>query len=127
MQINELVAEWRIAKEAKEIAEERFDKVQNELTQFMLVNEIKSDLASVSGRDYKVTVVAAESTRVDAEGLRKAMGAVAFRRVCKQRVDNKLLEKAIADGVVSAEVVSEHVTIQQNTPYARVTPVTGEE
>lgn len=127
MQINELVAEWQIAKEAKEIAEERFDKIQNELSQYMLVNEIKSDLVSVSGKDYKVTVVAAESARVDSEGLKKAMGAVAFRKVCKQRVDNKLLEKAIADGVVSAEVASKFVTIQQNTPYARVTPLKDEE
>lgn len=127
MQIDELVAEWQIADATLKAAKERFDKVQNELAQHMLVNEIKSDLVCVRGEDWKVTVVAAESTSVDADGLRQAMGAVAFRKVCKQRVDNKLLEKAIADGVVPAEVVAQHVTIKPNTPYVRVTRVTGEE
>jgi hypothetical protein len=126
MHIEELVAEWQIADATLKAAKERFDKVTNELAQHMLVNEIKSDLVCVRGEDYKVTVVAAESTSVDSEGLKKAMGAVAYRKVCKSRVDTKLLETAIRDGVVSAETVASYVTIKNNTPYVRVTTVTGD-
>jgi hypothetical protein len=127
MKFDEMVAEWQIADATNKAAKERFDKITNELAQYMLLNEIKSDLVCVRGDDYKVTVVAAETVRVDEEGLRKAIGAVAYRRICKQKVDNKLLDAAVRDGVLSLDTVAEHVTIKKNTPHVRVTRSLGED
>jgi preprotein translocase subunit SecD len=123
MAINEtLVLEWQVADAALKVAKERFDKVTNELAQEMLVQEIKSDLVCVRGDDYKVTVVQGETMRIDDEGLRKAMGAVKFRKIVKSKVDRKLLEKAIKDGVLDISNVSAFVSIAPNKPFVKVTP-----
>jgi hypothetical protein len=123
MAINEtLVLEWQVADAALKIAKERFDKVTNELAQDMLVQEIKSDLVCVRGSDYKVTVVAGETMRIDDEGLRKAMGAVKFRKIVKTKVDRGLLEKAIKDGLIDISNAAAFVSITPNKPFVKVTP-----
>jgi len=127
MAINEeLVLEWQVADATFKAAKERFDKVTNELAQEMLVQEIKSDLVCVRGDDYKVTVVQGETTRVDDDGLKKAMGAVKFRRVTKTKVDTKLLEKAVKDGLVDIDTVAAFVSITPNKPFVKVTRVVGD-
>ena len=98
MAINEgLVYEYQIAKAALEVAKERFDKVENELCQEMLVSQTKSDLVCVRGDDYKVTVVAGETVRIDEKGLRDFLGGRNFNKVCTKKVDRRLLEAAISD------------------------------
>lgn len=116
-----MVAAYNEAKAEKIAAEERFAKIESDLCQAMLVDEIKSGLVSVSGDVFKVTVVAKETTRIDDNGLRKLMGAVAFRKVCKPpKADGKLLEKAIKDGLVTADAVSPFVSFTENKPYVLV-------
>lgn len=124
-----MLAEYNEAKRQKAEAEERFDKIENELAQAMLVEQIKSDLVDVSGDVYKVTVIAKETPRIDEAGLREFMGAVKYRKVCKPpRADVKLIEAAIRSDVLSAETAARFVTYTTGKPYLRVTPYTeGEE
>jgi hypothetical protein len=129
MAINEeLVFEYQVAKAALEVAKERFDKVENELCQEMLVSQTKSDLVCVRGDDYKVTVVAGETVRVDEKGLEKYLGKRVFKRLCTYKVDKKLLEAAIKDPAMplSPESLSAFISITPNKPYVRVTKDTGD-
>lgn len=125
----ELVAEYQVAKATLAAAKERFDKVENELVQDMLVQEIKSDLVCVRGKDYKVTVVAGESVRVDEIGLEKYLGKRNFKRLCSYRVDKKLLEAALTDPSIplSAETAAKFITIVPNKPYVKVSDYKEEE
>jgi len=124
----DLVLEYQVAKAAWEIAKERFDKVENELCQEMLVSKTKSDLVCVRGEDWKVTVVQGETVRIDEDGLRKFIGARQFNKVCIKKVDRKALEKAIVNPSfpLTPEELSAFVSITVNKAYVRITKDTGE-
>lgn len=120
----EMVADYQIAKAMLAAAKERFDKVENALCQEMLTTQTKSDLVCVKGLDYKVTVVAGETVRVDEKGLEKFLGKRVFKKLCTYKVDRNALEKAVAspDFALSPEELAAFVSITANKPYVRVSP-----
>lgn len=82
------------------------------------VKSIKLDLDT---RTITGTLVAPESVRMDEAKLRKLVGAAAWKKVTTPVLDQKKLQKAIADGVVSIEDVSACSEVKHSAPYVRIT------
>jgi transcriptional antiterminator Rof (Rho-off) len=126
MALDDMVAEWQVAKATLEAAKERYDKITNDIAQQMLVEGVKSDLVHVHGTDYKVTVVQSETLKVDEDSLVKALGKRMYNKVSVRKVDKKMLELAIKDGEISPQAVANSMVISKSTPYIRVSQSTGE-
>jgi len=124
----DLVSEYQIAKNSYNIAKERFAKVENELCQEMLTNQVKSDVVAIGGRDWKVTVVQGETVSIDAAGLEEYLGKRNFKKLCTYKIDQKGVERGIKapDIPLSAETAAPFVTINQSKPYMKVSKYSGE-
>lgn len=73
------------------------------------------------GKKYRVTYVQGETTQVDEAGLRKALGAVTFRKYTVQKLDRKKLEDAMDSGDVDPIVVGQFVSVKPSKPFLRFT------
>lgn len=73
------------------------------------------------GKYYQATVVSPEKVDVDEAGLRKEIGAVAFRKISVQKLDRKLLEAALESGALDPQIVGKHLHTKESRPYIRYT------
>lgn len=76
-----------------------------------------------NGRLWRTTVVRGESSVVDLEGLRKAIGGHRFNRLTVRKLDTKKIEAAIADGTLPVEVYAAHTTLKPKAIFPLVTEV----
>lgn len=126
MTLDEMVAEWQIAKATVETAQERFDHLTNEITAYMITEGVKSDLVRVRDKEWKVTVVQTERVKVDDDHLIKMIGKRLYNKVSIRKVDKKLLDDAIKEGAIDPAMISNSVVISTSKPFMRVTEYTGE-
>jgi len=115
--IEDLAREYQIAKATKLAANEAFDKAENALCQELLVKKDKTLVVGVNNTPYRVTVIQKETPTIDADGLKTEIGALAFRKVCVPKVNAKLVEAAVKNGVLSIGAVSKYITYTKSKPY----------
>lgn len=106
-------------------AEERKAQARERLVGLLRARGKKSVWAETPEGLRKVTVVTPERMKVDAEGLRKAIGVRAFNKIAAYRVDNKKLEKAI-HSFLDLETVAPFVQVVPSTAYVRISEPEGE-
>lgn len=95
--------------------------LQNQILKDMQAKARKSISADVAGVKVKATYVQGYSTKINEDGLKKALGATRWVKVTKMVVDKKKLEEAMSSGLVDPMVVGQHVQQTPNQPYLRVT------
>lgn len=119
--MRDLVEEYTAARKIAQEAKARFDEIEARLCKGMIEAQIKSDRVPVFGVDHRVTLVAGETMIIDEEGLRKHVGAVAYRKLCKKpKASAELIEKALKDGRVDLGAIASYVAFKPNKPYLRV-------
>lgn len=123
-EIEELLEEYREAKQAADAAKNHLADVVKRLTGALAAVKRKRYEVRKDGRYYRVTYVAAERTVINEQGLRKELGARQFAKITKVSVDRKKLENLIAAGEIAPEVVGKHIEVKKDTPSIRYT--TGE-
>lgn len=72
-------------------------------------------------RLIKVTLVQGETVSINAESLRKQLTAAQWNKITHRVLDNKKLEDAMAEDVVSPLIVADCSTTRARAPYIRVT------
>lgn len=88
----------------------------------MLVKEQrKTAEVQDGGKEYRVTYVQGETTKIDEQGLRKALGAANYRKYTKETLDRKKLEEGMDKGEVDPIVVGQHVQVVPSKPFLRFT------
>lgn len=75
----------------------------------------------------KFTLVQAERTKINEDALKKALGAVKFRKLCKQVVDQSKVKEAINNGELDPVVLAQHSEVVLNRPSIRFTKVGADE
>jgi hypothetical protein len=120
VELNELAEQWRQAEEELKTAKQRFDDLTNEIAQMMIVSGVKSELAYIEDREYKITVVERETLKFDEDSLLKAIGKRAFSKISNMRVDRKKLEQAVRSGEISTELIAANTVVSRSAPYLRV-------
>jgi len=81
----------------------------------------KSISAKHGSTKITVTVVSKEVTTFNEDGLKKALGSVSYKKLCKTSLDKDKLLKAISAGDVDPVVVATYSEIKQSAPYIRLT------
>lgn len=119
--------DWQDAKEDVDISKARLDEITLALSQQMLEEGLKSEIQTVKGVEYRVTVVQRETMKFDEDSLYQAMGKRAFSKISNLKLDSKKLEAAIKDGAISAELVSRNTVISKSNPFIRVSLYVGED
>jgi len=109
------------ARRAHDEATARLNAAKKALVAKMTRDQQKSFSRRDGGKQYKVTFVQSMRTVIDEPGLKKAMGAVAFRKVCKQVIDRKTLEEAMDQGTVDPMVVGQFVKEVPSEPFLKFT------
>jgi hypothetical protein len=112
--------------EAKQ-AKARFDEISMSMVEDLMGRNVKTEIDTALGIEWRVTVVASENISFDEDGLLKHLGKRAFARVANLKLDRKKLEAAVRDGSISPEVVSGYSVISRKSPYLRVTQYSGED
>lgn len=115
------VARFRATKAALDAAKDQFDKAQHELLTIMRDRGHKTTSTEVDGRDYSITMVSSERTKVNEEGLREAVGEAQFVSLCDQKVSLTKIQSAINSGHLPLEVFAAYATVVETSPYIKVT------
>lgn len=98
------------AKKRKERAEEDFE--QQKATLIGLMRQEGRKTIAMEHEDKVVRGTLSSNTRMswDEDGLKKAIGAEAFKKVTKPKVDSTKMREAISMGVVDPNKVAMHCT-----------------
>src|SRR6476469_2835231 len=102
-------------------AQQAYDEIKDRLIEKMTREQRKSYTLDDGGKRYKVTYVQSMRTQIDEAGLKKAMGAVPFRKICKQVIDRKALEQALDAQTVDPAIVGQYVKEVPSAPFIRFT------
>jgi len=89
--------------------------------------ELKSSSAEIAGVRYVTTATSRTTTKVDEQGLKKALGARTFNKLTKPVLDKAKLETAINEGDVDAAIVSQYVEVKDGATSIRLTKATEED
>ena len=122
----ELADQVREAKIALEVAEAHYRQANDELAALMSAKGSKTGAALLGdGVKYRITFVQAERLEINESGLRKAIGAVVFDKLCDLKLNRSKLELAVAEGRVDPAVVGLHSQRKLNRPSFRFSELTG--
>lgn len=124
--LRQATAELRDRKQELADAEEAAQAAQNEVLTILASANIKNSTVTLDDGRYQVTSVQGERLVVHEDGLRKAITAPVFDRLCNLKLDRTKLEIAIAEGRVDPVVVASHTTKHQNKPYIKLTQIGAE-
>ena len=117
----DLLRRYAEARRAEEEAHNSRLLVEEELMASMVKDQRKSTEVEDGGKRYRVTYVQGETSSVNEDGLRKALGAVTFRKYTVQRLDKKKLEDAMDSGDLDPVLVGQFVTVKPSKPFLRFT------
>jgi hypothetical protein len=95
--------------------------LESQIIKEMEAAKRKTTATEISGINVKVTYVQGYSTKINEDGLKKALGAARWVKVTKMVVDKSKLETAMSNGLIDPIVVGQHVTQSPNKPYLRIT------
>lgn len=117
-QFHKALQAFLAAKNRKEKAEDDFDQIKSTLIGLMLQEGRKT--VAMEHEDKVVRGTLASTTRMkwDEDGLKKAIGAEAFKKVTTPKVDAKKMREAISMGVVDPNKVAMHCT-ESHSYYIR--------
>lgn len=115
------------AKQAVEMAEEWHREAQDQILSLMAAHGTATGTVELDDAKYKVTSVTGERLSIDEPGLRKALSAPVFDKLCQLKLDRTKLELALAEGRIDPLVVAQHTSHLQNRPHVRLTLVQGSE
>lgn len=101
----------RSMKEVAQVASSAFEDQQAYVIAMM------GDQKTAKAQTVKATVVRRPVTTYNEAGIKKALGAVLFRKVSKQVLDKKALEQAVNDGIVDINVIAAHAEVKDSKPY----------
>jgi hypothetical protein len=119
---SDLFDAYLLLKAEKDEADLRFRAAQALLVDYFNENKRKSQTYS----GHKFTIVAAERTVIDEDGLKKGLGAKAWNKFTIRKLDRSKLEAALNDGSVDPVLVARHSVVKKDTPHIRISSVEQE-
>lgn len=126
MQDENLVYQVGLLRSYKDLQAEATRKVFEQEALVLDLLETQGVKSTKAGT-WKVTVVRGETAVVNESGLAKALGARAWNKLTKKSLDKGKLEKAIADGEVDVNVVSQYTEMRPRKPFVRISEATDAE
>jgi len=123
--VEELIHNLRYADLALEEAKKAKEAASKALQDHLLATQFKSKTVSASwdpSKSLRAVYVANNRITINEEGLRKAIGAAAFKKVSITKVDRSLLEDAISQNELDPQIVKQFIKVDSH-PYIRVSEI----
>lgn len=120
-EINEAIADYEEHLADVEEATRALEKAKRRVIDLAAINGHKQLTATFESRRVIATVSSRTLTKFNEEGLRKALGANGYKRLCKLTLDKAKVEDAITNGKVDPVVVAQFTDITRSAPYIRLT------
>ena len=117
----EAVQRVRAAEVRRDVAVGDYDRARATLVRVMRERGRDTDVIEHDGKATKIQIIAAERAKIDADGLRKAIGVRRFNKIASVKVDSDKLKKALQDGALDGEVVGRFVTITKSAAWPKIT------
>lgn len=117
--LEDLIDEWREAKAEKKAADERFQQIEAKLTEEMKAMRAKVLEVERGDRSYSYTLVAPDMVKIDEDKLIGYIGRRAYNKLTKRVLVTGLVEKAVEDGSLRVDVLSDCSTVSSKKAYVR--------
>lgn len=117
--LEDLIDEWREAKAEKKAADERFQQIEAKLTEEMKAMRAKVLEVERGDRSYSYTLVAPDMVKIDEDKLIGYIGRRAYNKLTKRVLVTGLVEKAVEDGSLRVDVLSDCSTVSPKKAYVR--------
>lgn len=114
------IAELEQLKTARDKAIKRYKDVEARILELLDERQEKTHYSPFDG-GWQVTKVVGERVTIDEERLESRLGERMWDHVTKRVFDRAKLEHCVSLGLVSGDDVAECASIQQNSPYLRLT------
>lgn len=118
---DDLLRRYAEARRAEEESKNARLLLEEELMALLTKEQRKSAETEDGGKTYRVTYVQSETSQIDEDGLRKALGAATFRKYTVERLDRHKLEDGMDAGEVDPIVVGQFVSVKPSKPFLRFT------
>jgi hypothetical protein len=125
--LKEAVENLRALREHLDTVEQNYHQAQTEVLTILAEAGVKSSTVTLQDGRYRVTHVANERIEVDETGLRKAISAPVFDKLCDLKLNRTKLEIAIAEGRVDPVVVASNSKRTTSKAYPKLSLVAGTE
>lgn len=123
-ELSQLVDEVANLKEQAQYWSETFEKHQADLVAALVERKRKSWVNKA--QDLQATVVLGEILQINEKGLRKALKAKNYDRLCDLKLNRTKLQAAMRGDANTALVVAQYTEIVPKKPYVRLTAVKEE-
>jgi len=107
------------AKKAADQAIRELKLAEEELAESLRTAGQKTISLTEGDKVQRATYVQTETTKIDEDGLRKAVGVKLWNRVTDRKVNKAKLITLIGEGEISQEPASSFISVQQSKPYIR--------
>jgi hypothetical protein len=109
----------RLVKEKEEL-DTAVEKAKARVIELAAVKGQKSMSATIGNKRVVATVSSRTVTRFNEEGLKKALGAISYKRLCKLVIDRRKVEEEVVKGSLDPVIVAQYTTIETSAPYIRL-------
>lgn len=92
---------------------------EEELTEALKAAGQKTISLTEGDKVQRATFVQSETTKIDEDGLRKAVGVKIWNHITVKKVDRAKLMESIGEGEISQELASGFLTTVQSKPFIR--------
>jgi len=119
-EVHESIEDYRRLVKEKEEIDLALEKAKRRIIELAAIKGQKS-LSTTSGNHKIVATVSSRTTtKFNEEGLKKAIGAVSYKRLCKLVVDRRKVEEAIKEERVDPVVVAQFTAVTPSATYIRL-------
>lgn len=114
------IAELEQARTARDAAALHYKQIETRVMALMDEREEKTHISPFDG-GWQATKVVGERITMDEPALHERIGDRLWDHVTSRVFDKRKLEHAVSLGLINGEDVAECATVQQNSPYLRLT------
>ena len=69
----------------------------------------------------RANVIAKSTVAIDELGLLNDIGSEVYDTLVEKKINHKLLQQAVEEGIVDADIVHKHTTVKEGKPYVKIT------
>jgi len=120
-EVQDAIEDYKRLVDEKEELDVAVEKAKQRVIELAAIKGQKSLSATIDNKKVVATVSSRMITKFNEEGLKKALGAVSYKRLCKLVIDRRKVEEAIEGEQLDPVVVAQFTTVTPSAPYIRLT------
>jgi hypothetical protein len=120
-QVDEAILDYQKLIKVRDELDSTIDKAKQRVIELAATKGQKSLSTRVGDTRVVATVTSRTTTKFNEEGLKKALGAISYKRLCKLVIDRAKLDAAIEKNEVDPVIVAQYTEFGQSAISIRLT------